>query len=224
MKHPKLSMSANVDSSSVESIDTISPEDDTIEFNLKARLFAEIREAATSTTAHGLPHILEAKSRTLKLMWLTLTLCSVGFCAFIIIRSIMGYVQFDVSSAIRQSPQENITFPLISICNVNRFSTKAAFEFMREYYLETYGLNFSNYDEFYWNYDVNDDGGWLAYISHAPWFNDTLRKSFGYSLDEMLIKCEFNSKPCNLSWFEWFYHPLYSNCYKFNSGELNGGI
>ena len=36
-------------------------------------------------------------------------------------------------------------------------------------------------------------------------------------LDTMLITCEFQGRACNASDFEFYFHPFYLNCYRFNS-------
>ena len=38
------------------------------------------------------------------------------------------------------------------------------------------------------------------------------------NLYDILVTCIFNFVPCNSSQFEFIYHPLYHNCYRFNSG------
>ena len=142
-----------------------------------------------------------------------------------IARAITSYLQFDVKSQIRQVPQKNITFPSIQFCNPNYYATREASIYLNEYYLKNEGLNITNMDEYfdYSNITFFRSFNWPFYLTFSPKFNMTLRRSLGYSLEEMVLKCEFNSKPCNLSWFDWFYHPIYGNCYRFNTGYLNGG-
>ena len=93
--------------------------------------------------------------------------------------------------------------------------------YLNEYYLKNDGVNITNMDEYLASNVTN--AFWPFYLSFSPNFNMTLRRSLGYSIKEMVLKCEFNSKPCNLSWFDWYYHPLLGNCYRFNTGYLNGG-
>jgi hypothetical protein len=42
-----------------------------------------------------------------------------------------------------------------------------------------------------------------------PSLNNTMRKMFGFVLDEFMISCTFNFAPCNSSDFDWFYNALY---------------
>jgi hypothetical protein len=186
-----------------------------------------MKQSALSTTAHGLPHIFSAsKHMVVKLIWLVCTLVSIGFCCFMIINATRNFLNYGKTSIIRQSPQEQLTFPALSICNQNPFVTREAWSYMQEYVFEMYGANVSSYKEITSLnvHGVQIDEQYAFYYSFLPYIDMSMRRSFGYSLDDILLKCEFNSQPCNLSWFDWFYHPYLGNCYKFNSGELNGGF
>ena len=160
------------------------------------------------------------------MVWLICTLISIGFCVFMIVRAIASYLQFKVVSNIRQVPQQNITFPSIQICNPNFLATREASAYLNEYYLKNEGVNITNLDEYfdYLNITMFSSFNWPFSQTFLPNFNMTTRRSLGYSLEDMLLVCEFDSKPCNLSWFEWYYHPNFGNCYRFNTGYLNGGI
>ncbi|XP_069503495.1 amiloride-sensitive sodium channel subunit gamma [Ambystoma mexicanum] len=41
----------------------------------------------------------------------------------------------------------------------------------------------------------------------------------GYAVNELLVTCFFDGTSCNTRTFKLFHHPLYGNCYTFNSGE-----
>lgn len=196
------------------------------EHSLKGCIKDELKRFGTTTTAHGLPRILASKYLVTKLIWLLFTLTSIGLCAYMIIRGILIYIEFGTTSLIRQYPSESITFPVVSICNRNRMLTRAASDHIREYYQSEFNVNITDMDDFfeqaYIKETIYPDIEWIFYQTFLPGFNVTLKRSFGYSLEELLVRCEFDSKPCNHSWFDWYYHPAYGNCFKFNSGEING--
>ena len=70
---------------------------------------------------------------------------------------------------------------------------------------------------------------------HGSYLNDTQLEQMS-SLDDMLVGCSFCYNTCTSSQFQFIYHPLYLNCYRFNSGfnasqqptelstVINGGI
>ena len=45
----------------------------------------------------------------------------------------------------------------------------------------------------------------------------------GFSLDDMLVKCQFNKNPCSSADFEWYFDFHYGNCFKFNTGINSSG-
>lgn len=54
-------------------------------------------------------------------------------------------------------------------------------------------------------------------------FNNSLKESHSYTIDQMLIECSFNVLPCNKEDFEHYISPIFGNCYKFNSGKNMDG-
>lgn len=133
------------------------------------------------------------------------------------------YLQYETFSTVRKEIHENFTFPALSICDSNYFKTPQASQYLESLLSQKYGVNVTNFDEYYNAFNGSiSPVAWTFYETFFETFNDTLRRSFGYSLNDTMIKCEFDSKPCDLNWFDWFYHPFFGNCYKFNSGSLNG--
>jgi len=56
-----------------------------------------------------------------------------------------------------------------------------------------------------------------------PEYGDSKRKELGFSLDDMLVKCQFNKNPCDSNDFEWYFDFHYGNCFKFNTGINSSG-
>jgi hypothetical protein len=56
-----------------------------------------------------------------------------------------------------------------------------------------------------------------------PEYGDSNRKELGFSLDDMLTKCQFNKNLCDLNDFEWYFDFHYGNCFKFNTGANSSG-
>ena len=53
--------------------------------------------------------------------------------------------------------------------------------------------------------------------------NTTIRKSYGYQIENMLVSCTFNYNPCSASSFTYYYDPNLGNCYTFNKGVYDNG-
>ena len=142
-----------------------------------------------------------------------------------ITKTISGYLEYELKSQIRQVPQKSLKLPSIQICNTNNLATPEGKAYLNEFYFKNFGYNFTSFVDVFRTNSTLLEFTFLAYYqTFLPDFNQTRRKSFGYSLDDFMIACEFDSKPCNRSWFEWNYNSLFGNCFLFNSGFLNGGL
>ncbi len=66
-------------------------------------------ELSKSSSFHGYPNIFRTKRKTLKLMWIFCFIVSNGFCAYLILKSILEYLEYGVNTQIRvvnQIPME----------------------------------------------------------------------------------------------------------------------
>lgn len=203
--------------------------DETTELDDREQIWSEIfevlKQSARNTTLSGLPKILTTNRRYIKVIWLIFTLISIGFCIFMITKTISDYLQYELKSQIRQVPQKSLKFPSVLICNSKPFITPEANAYLNDFYYTNFGYNFTSQEEISRANSTILDYELLAfYQTFLPDFNQTLKKSFGLSLEDLIISCEFNSKPCNSSWFEWRYIINYGSCFEFNSGFLNGGF
>ena len=170
-----------------------------------------LAEACSTTTAHGLPNIVNAKYIPLKLIWMFCCVLSISLCGYLTTRNVLDFLNYEVVTKITVNQEIPIIFPTITICNRNPFNTEYAMSFIND--LEN-STDRSFWNDYYWFY------------SRANVFNksDEEKKKFGLKLDETIIVCSFNSLPCNLSNdFVWVYYSHYGNCYRFNSGKNEKG-
>lgn len=188
------------------------------------RLKDELKRTGRMTTLHAIPNVIVTKYVFIKIMWIAFFLVSLGICLYMVIRVIIIYQQFNLTSSIRDIPEEPIKFPSIWFCNPNFMTTPAATDYLIQYYSENNNVTLTDYDSYFEFANITDFYSfyWPFYQTFDPNFNKTLRNSFSYSLQDMLINCEFASKPCNLSWFDTYKHPIFGDCIQFNTGKLNG--
>lgn len=193
---------------------------------LKPMLMRKLTEWSMSTTSHGIPRIVQAKLIYLRVMWTIFLMISVGMCSYMITKSVLKYMEFDVTTKIRMVATDEMTFPVITICNVNAFVTNEASEYLRSNLDYKRNFNITMYFDSYKNItydDVDNQSEWLMYITNHPYFNLTIIKSFGYKAKEMFKNCMYRNDMCGPNDFEWYYNPYYGNCFKFNTGrDING--
>lgn len=108
-----------------------------------------LMEWAEVSTSHGLPRVLRVKRLYLKIIWGLCFLGSLGFCIFLIYRSISDFLEYQVVTQIRLIPERPIIFPTVTICNLNPLVTKEANNFIFEKTSYWFGRNFTSFEELY---------------------------------------------------------------------------
>ena len=160
----------------------------------------ELKEELKLLKVDGIPNIVRSKNRLLQLIWLILLFVFVSICIMLIIDSVNAYLRFDVTTKSRLLRETRATFPTITICQVNPFSTDYATQLMKQANTTSmYALEL---------YTKNTTGAYLTDASKQQLSNFT----------RMLIKCSFASQTCTSSDFQWVWHPSKYNCYRFNTG------
>lgn len=101
----------------------------------------------------------------------------------------------------------------MTICNFNAFTTDEAVTFVNRVDKEL--GNFS---------EVSKRLSYLVPFVRAANLTDAEKKRLGYTFKEMIVGCMFRVISCDEDDFDWFYMPLYGNCFIFNSGRNWKGI
>jgi len=181
--------------------------------NIKSGIF---KHFVLKTTIHGFKNIKDAEYLFAKVLWIFCFIISASLCFYSIIAAIVGYLNFDVVTKIRSINEKQSTFPTVSICNQNIFTSKFAYNYLRNYSIfENSTLLFENLDKAKKTEKSKFFYRALAYfIKNEESFKD--RMLLSYDFKDILISCKFNNQDCDESDFEWFYHFIYGNCFKFN--------
>jgi hypothetical protein len=120
-------------------------------------------------------------------------------------------------------------FAQVTICNNNPFATEAGLKFVNMVLASNHIKDLanssvlstkfpSNISQLYNNYFY---GGLMATIAaNVPSIPQQTRRSFGYSYTDMIFSCLYNLDDClgDKGWAS-LYHPIYGNCFTFNSGR-----
>lgn len=148
---------------------------------------------------HDLDKDVSLRYFAFKLVWLVSLIVAIFLCVFFIFASIIQYYRYDVSTEIRDIYLDNITFPVVTICNANPLGTAEANEFIRKHYIRNYNVSISTGDDFLSllnNGTIKDETDYIFYTTYEPGFNRTLRESFGFN---SLVVCFMNDMHCNVS-------------------------
>jgi hypothetical protein len=180
------------------------------------------------STSHGYPKIFYSKNRIIKLMWTLFFIIFTLICAYMIVQNIQEYYEYGVITKWRIVHDKSMAFPAISICNLNKYATMSAIEYIEETFLQELNVSLINPSSLLEkSLDLRRINQLLELISlriaHANFSTDR-KKSFGLGANEMFLSCTFNTIECDLDELEWFYDTTFGNCFRFNSGyNLTGG-
>ena len=102
------------------------------------------KEFVSSTTLHGFQRIFESPSRVFRVIWLVLLLAATTGYILFAVQSIEKYLSNPVSVSFTEVAPEKgeLTFPAVTICNLNRF-VKSKIEMLESEDFDKLGLNLS---------------------------------------------------------------------------------
>ncbi|XP_049625579.1 acid-sensing ion channel 5 [Suncus etruscus] len=173
---------------------------------------------ALSTSFHGVHNIVRNRGVVRKGLWLTVVLGSVSLVIWQIYSRFVNYFTWPTTTSMEVQYVENIEFPAVTFCNLNRFQTDAVAKFSIIFFLwnlvskvlHLQGINTNSTG----SKEIND---FLA--SHQNFSITEFVKKNGFYLNKKtLLECEFFGKPCGPKNFAHVFTE-YGNCYTFNHGQ-----
>ena len=170
-----------------------------------------VYESASDSTTHGLPHIFKRKHVSIKMFWLICFLISSGVCGYMIVKSVINYFEHETVSKVQRIYEIPALFPTISVCNLNAFTTNAGLDYVRSEldYIYTDTSNLKQQLTY---------GFWTAILRlkyfmgvrlRDPSYTDSYRRSMSLQMDDMLLWCTYNGKPCTPNDFVWYFDSIY---------------
>nr|XP_028596821.1 acid-sensing ion channel 4 isoform X1 [Podarcis muralis] len=186
-----------------------------------------LEEFARSSTLHGISHIFRHGCNTgCKFLWIVAFLGSLGFLIHVYADRVDFYFQYPHDTTLEEETLPSLTFPAITICNLNplRFSQLSGHDL---YWAGEY-LGFLDGDDKI-AVSKGEDGDIREVLSkklmqskgerNLPFNFTELHDRAGHQMDQMLVLCSFGNESCNASDFETVY-TRYGKCYTFN-GDRN---
>ena len=182
------------------------------------------------STFHGLPNIARTNKTCVKVMWILVMIVSSAICGFLVAKTVMQYLSYEVYTKFNSIPDVPSEFPTISICNINPFVTNEAFKFLEDSLKQShvdYLPDMSSGQQPQSTFKVAMMGPFWEYMSiryglqlraKNPEVSDKQKRAFGHRFDDMFIICVFRALECDKQLFKWYYDTLNGNCYRFNSG------
>lgn len=170
---------------------------------------------AYDSTVHSMRHIIKPKNVLIKIFWIICLLISCTACSSMITLAIMNYFKYETVTKAETVFEVPTPFPAVSVCNMNPYSTRKAFDFVQNILtmnnlnnlstLFSYGTILSEFMGFRYAVGVN---------LRSSSVSDEFRKQMGFQLNDMFLSCTYNQKACDYSNFFWFFDTLYGYLYE----------
>ncbi|XP_055000882.1 acid-sensing ion channel 5 [Sorex araneus] len=173
---------------------------------------------AISTSFHGVHNIVRNRGRVRKALWLLVVLGSVSLLVWQIYSRFVNYFKWPTTTSMEVQYVENIDFPAVTFCNLNRFQAHAVAKFSIIFFLWKVVSKVLHLQEI----NTNSTGSkkitdFLA--SHQNFSITEFVKNNGFYLNNStLLDCDFFGKPCGPKDFAHVFTE-YGNCFTFNHDQ-----
>uniref|UniRef100_K7GH96 Bile acid-sensitive ion channel n=1 Tax=Pelodiscus sinensis TaxID=13735 RepID=K7GH96_PELSI len=173
-------------------------------------------EFAISTSFHGVHNIVQTQSKIRKVLWILVVLGSITIAASQILNRFAYYFSWPTTTSIVVQYVENIEFPAVTFCNLNRFQTHAVANLKIVFFL--WSIVSGVLHAFYSNKFSQELNDFL--LGHQNFSIKEFTRNNGFYLNNStLLECDFFGQPCYPEDFEHVFTE-YGNCFTFNHMDL----
>uniref|UniRef100_A0A915ARW1 Amiloride-sensitive sodium channel n=2 Tax=Parascaris univalens TaxID=6257 RepID=A0A915ARW1_PARUN len=192
---------------------------------LKEKRKRILKDFAETTSAHGCALVSKSSNLFKRSFWITAVCFAWMLCGYQIWVAIHKYFQYQTTVSVQIRHMTNITFPAVTICNLNpiRSSWLVKSEFsltlLDELKKSAAMLNFT---ESQWEESMGSNRFADHITPEMRVIHKHLRLIYeknvnlseaGHSLNDMLLDCTFQSTKCTTNNFTRWEHGTYGNCY-----------
>ena len=183
------------------------------EGNLCANLLRSLLAWAQRSSCSGVSKATKSDRLVTRIFYSLVVLALMIFFSINIINVLRVFYRYNTISQIQTVRLSHFQFPTVTVCNSNLLQPARAGSYLR---------NFQQSDAYKeWTYLRNSfsprEYFALGRNLYMVTINQSIALEYGYTLNDMLLSCYFNSKECQKSDFEYYYSTRYGNCYRFNS-------
>ena len=150
-------------------------------------------------TFHCYPKIFQYEHKVAKIFWSVLFLVFSGFTAYLVVKGLQDYFEYEVVSKIRIVNEAALTFPTVTVCDSDPFTTKQAGAFLKDMWREIWDKDVDRLSESEFISNQLYLIGFAKMKAASALLNDTYKQSFGLNTRNNLESCVFNKQSCNLT-------------------------
>jgi hypothetical protein len=163
---------------------------------------------------------------TARIVWFILFVIFVSLTVWLATFNIINFFKYELTSKIDTKSERPTSFPAITICNNDPFTTLFAQALMHNISIENFGKDIENMTIF----DAFSQSRYITELTKmfvsSPSF-DKKRTKLGKKLHSLIISCSFNNKACTNTFIDSFTRTYFSydygNCLQFNTGFNDSG-
>ncbi|OCT96981.1 hypothetical protein XELAEV_18009201mg [Xenopus laevis] len=175
---------------------------------------------ATSTSFHGVHNLVENggsgdNSKFRMAIWTSVVSVFIIMAVWQVCTRVVNYFSWPTTTSVNVQYVENIDFPAITFCNLNRFQTKAVNNLSIAFFLWNIVSAVLHYTS------IISDSSEMQEVADFLTLNKNFSikeftRNYGFYLNNStLLKCSFFGYPCYPEDFEHIFTE-YGNCYTFN--------
>ncbi|XP_020637095.1 bile acid-sensitive ion channel [Pogona vitticeps] len=170
-------------------------------------------EFATSTSFHGVHNIVRTKTKTRKALWMLVVMGSIVLVVWQVSSRLINYFSWPTTTSVVVQYVENIEFPAVTFCNLNRFQTQAVANLGIIFFL--WSIVSAVLHMFNSGDNSNQDLNSFLQGNQNFSIKEFTRNNGFYLNSSTLLECEFFGQPCYPEDFEHAFTE-YGNCFTFN--------
>ncbi|CAF0762726.1 unnamed protein product [Adineta ricciae] len=176
------------------------------------RVGSIVKEFGLNTSTHGIPGIARSESTHNRIFWIVCLLIFFGIMVYFVTEAILAYFTYPTQTSVSIILEWPQAFPALTVCNYSPFRYD---RFIGPFLNYTNMRNLTNTTDTS-HFTVEQSHYIQDFLTYKLNQNESLNDLF-YSLDSMMMYCNYNGMSCEASNFTWFISPNFGLCYTFNA-------
>ena len=172
----------------------------------------KFRKYIENTTTHGVVRIFTGKSKARRVFWAIVVFCAAVFCLYNIVDQMVIYAKNPTATTITQrtNRQGELTFPAVTICNLNRFKRSDYESIVDKAVLNTLRELFASPNS------VCNNGTATGFLNQSNVNYRHIQDVARHQAKDLIVRCTYAGEDCNHTDFSEVLTRL-GYCYTFNS-------
>ena len=175
----------------------------------------KFRKYIENTTTHGVVRIFKGKSKARRVFWAIVVIVAAGFCLYNIVDQMVLYANNPTATTITQrtNPNGRLTFPAVTVCNLNLFKRSIFESLVHEGVLSALRELLASPSSVCNNDTVTE------FLSRSNISYRHIQDVARHQAKDLIARCTYAGEECNYTDFSEVLTRL-GYCYTFNSGRI----